>query len=87
MRGKGFHFSYPSRTDDGYELVSSVQTEEPMRSGKTSLGIVFSVPAEVARDLEGMLVRADDDGTGTGLITECVENDNEYWEEGALCRD
>lgn len=82
----GVWLSLYARTDDGYQLVSSAQTAERMPSGMTSKGVVFSVPADLARDMDGLLVRADDNGTGTGLISECVENDNEYWEEGARCR-
>jgi hypothetical protein len=82
----GLYLALYARTGSGDVLVEAKQTPAAVVAGKTSEGLVFSVPSELAAGASGLLLRADDNGTGTGLIAECVENDNEFWSEGPFCQ-
>ncbi|MGB0639608.1 MAG: hypothetical protein ACPGTU_09755, partial [Myxococcota bacterium] len=57
-------------------LVETVEVELNLLSGMSSEGMTVFIPAENALGAEGLRMVVDDDGTGTGLITECSEFDN-----------
>jgi hypothetical protein len=82
----GIWMALYARTSSGDKMVATAQTTDPIASGKTSRGLVFSVPSDVARDASGLILRADDNGTGTGLVSECLESDNEFYFDGPFCK-
>lgn len=82
----GVFLTLYARTADGDVKVGTLMTEAVIPSGMTSEGMVFSLPTSLAKDSEGLLLKVDDDGTGTGLISECVETDNEFWTDGPFCQ-
>jgi hypothetical protein len=82
----GVPFSLYVRTATEDVLVGTQTTPAAIPSGKSSKGLVFSVEASLASQAEGLLAKADDNGSGTGMVSECVENDNEFYEEGPFCQ-
>ncbi len=65
-------------------LVHVEPSTTPIASGRTNPGMVLELPA--AAFPEGRLVLvADDDGTGAGLLTECSEDNNELIIVEGLC--
>jgi hypothetical protein len=69
---------------DQRRLVHVEPSVTPIASGRTNPGMEIELSA--AAFPEGRLVLvADDDGTGAGLITECSEDNNELMVEEGLC--
>jgi hypothetical protein len=50
-------------------------------------GVSLAVPADAVRDAESLLLKVDDDGTGTGLYAECSETNHLYTWAGPVCAD
>ena len=57
-------------------LVDTIEVELSLPSGMSSEGMTAFIPSDSAFGSEGLRMVVDDDGTGTGLITECSEFDN-----------
>ena len=76
---------YAEQTDGSRALVEVLTAEDLHRSGYTTEGIILEL--ELSELPTGVLILvADDDGTGTGLIEECDESNNALRVEG-LCAD
>ena len=76
---------YAEQADGSRTLLQTLDTETILRAGYTTEGY----PLELAMtDLPTgtLILVADDDGTGTGVIDECNEDNNEVRLEG-LCAD
>ena len=66
--------------------LDTVETPDPVPAGWTSEQISFTAhygPATVNND--GLELVADDDGTGTGVVAECFEEDNGDRYVGPVC--
>ncbi len=70
----------------GEKLLASVKaTREETPSGKTSEVLEFEVSADTARETDALWLEADDDGTGTGAVAECDDDNNAVTESGPFC--
>jgi len=73
---------------DGMVWVDTVEVDLSIESARTSEGINVLVDAAAAEGANGLMMRIDDDGTGTGTITECSEMDNvDSWSVGICDED
>jgi len=71
---------------DGHnQLIATKTVDEAIASGWTSAGLVFTVDSADLAGAEAVWVRVDDDGTGTGSIDECSEENNGFWFDGPFC--
>lgn len=71
---------------DGSKLLVDVQTttvETP--ASTTSEVLEFEVDAEIAAAASMLWLEADDDGTGTGVVPECSDDNNSYTQTGPFC--
>lgn len=71
---------------DGSKLLVDVQTttvETP--ASTTSEVLEFEVDAETAAAASMLWLEADDDGTGTGVVPECSDDNNSYTQTGPFC--
>lgn len=71
---------------DGSKLLVDVQTttvETPATT--TSEVLEFEVDAETAAAANMLWLEADDDGTGTGMVPECSDDNNSYTQTGPFC--
>lgn len=82
----GLSLALYKRTGDGPVLLDTATTSSATPSGKTTEALVFSVAAADVADADALFVQADDNGTGTGAFTECVEANNESLTQGEWCR-
>ena len=73
------------QADGARTLLEVVSHERLLRSGYTSVGTTLTVSLSDLPTRTLVLV-ADDDGTGVGMIEECDETNNEMVLEG-LCSD
>ena len=66
-------------------LLHTINTESIVFSGRSSPGIALTL--DLSTIPEGKLwIVADDDGSGAGILDECVENNNELLLETGLCQ-
>jgi hypothetical protein len=68
--------SFYADFDDGRVLVDTVEVDLSLASARSSEGITVIIDATTAMGASGLTMRVDDDGTGTGMVTECSELDN-----------
>jgi len=68
--------SFYADFDDGWVLVDTVEVDLSLASARSSEGINVAIDATTAMGASGLMMRVDDDGTGTGMVTECSELDN-----------
>lgn len=68
--------SFYADFDDGRVLVDTVEVDLSLASAMSSEGINVVVDATAAIGASGLVMRVDDDGSGTGIVTECSELDN-----------
>jgi hypothetical protein len=68
--------SFYADFDDGRVLVDTVEVDISLASARSSEGINVLLDATTAMGASGLMMRVDDDGTGTGMVTECSELDN-----------
>jgi hypothetical protein len=73
--------------DGAQSAVEGAVVSGGLASGWASEAVVVAVPADAVRDAESLLLRVDDDGTGTGLYAECSETNNLYTWAGPFCAD
>lgn len=65
--------------------IDTVELDLILASGTTTEGLHHRIDTDEAIDAAGLLMEVDDNGSGTGVITECSEVDNtDYW-PGAFC--
>lgn len=73
-------------SDAGRTLLGTAETTAETPAGMTTEAVVFAVDAADVADATSLYLVADDDGTGTGHIAECVEDNNEWSTDGPFCR-
>jgi hypothetical protein len=66
-------------------LADTAVTTEAVPAATTSEAIAFEVDSAVARAATRLWLEVDDDGTGTGTVSECSEDNNSDLEEGSFC--
>ncbi len=66
-------------------LLATATIPDAIPSGRTSEGIEFVVSTADLGDADSLFLAVDDDGTGTGVVSECLEDDNGFLWEGELC--
>jgi len=76
---------YAEQTDGSRVLIEALSAEDLHRAGYTTEGIVLEL-AMTDLPTGTLILVADDDGTGMGVIEECDEDNNELRLEG-LCAD
>ncbi len=84
----GIPLALYSVTAGGNVLVATGITTTPTPAGETTEAVRFDVGTSLVTDSLGLLLQADDDGTGIGDISECDEYNNAFgFDEGAAwCR-
>ncbi len=71
---------------DGAKILAGVEeTTAEVPSARTSEVLEFRVEADTAREADALWLEADDDGTGTGAISECDDDNNAVTESGPFC--
>jgi hypothetical protein len=81
----GVRFALYGDTADGPRLLATAETTTPTPPQKTTEALAFDVPADDVQGVTALRLVADDDGTGTGAISECVETNNDMLFDGAFC--
>ncbi len=76
---------YAEQTDGSRVLIEALSAEDLHRAGYATEGVVLEL-AMTDLPTGTLILVADDDGTGTGVIEECDETNNELRLEG-LCAD
>lgn len=72
---------------DGNDRIplSTLSTSDVIPSGMSSEALLFEVQAALLTDIDGFWLQADDDGTGTGVVSECDEDNNDFLWMGPFC--
>lgn len=65
--------------------LSTVTTTEEIAVGWASESFQIGIPAEDIEGMNGIKLRADDDGSGFGVLEECSELDNLIQADDAVC--
>jgi outer membrane protein assembly factor BamB len=68
--------SFYAEHGDTMSLVETIELELSLASGTTTEGITSYLHAEETIGSEGLIMVVDDNGSGTGMVTECSEIDN-----------
>ena len=63
-------------------LVGTAATEQPLATGVSTAGIEIVADAALVAGAESLYLVVDDDGTGTGTVAECLEEDNGFRLDG-----
>lgn len=71
--------------DGEYVIADVAVTTVETPSGMTGEVMDFEVATELAKEAASLVIRADDDGTGTGAVSECSEDNNIDIEAGGFC--
>ena len=66
-------------------LLAIATTDNAISSGWSSDAMVFEVDAPDLEGADSLWLSADDDGTGTGVWTECSETNNTFQWNGPFC--
>ncbi len=82
----GLSFALYAVGDSGSTLVGVAVTTSVVPALRTTDMVEFEVDADDLVGAEHLLLRVDDDGTGTGAIAECLETNNEARVDGPFCR-
>ena len=67
------------------QLVDTFTVSQDIEAGWTSESFQLAVPTNDFPNMSGVRLRADDDGTGTGTLDECAEQDNTVQSNDAVC--
>ena len=81
----GLSFALYTEKDGTLESVATAVTVEGTKSGKTSEAVSFSVKSAKLDGAEAIWVYVDDNGSGTGTLTECDEENNEARQKKPFC--
>ena len=81
----GLNVALYGRTSSGDVLLDTETITDAIPSGKTSTGVEFRVATSDLAGVDSLWFQADDDGTGTGSVAECIEEDNGFLFDGELC--
>ena len=65
--------------------IATISVSQEIQAGWTSESFQIGLYAEDIEGMSGVRVRADDDGTGTGVLQECSELDNTIQSDEASC--
>jgi hypothetical protein len=74
-----------ARTDAGMLLVATTTLGAVLPSEMASAGIELDVAADDVRGASALYLVVDDDGTGTGWVAECLEDNNGFQLDGPFC--
>jgi hypothetical protein len=66
--------------------LQTLQTSDVVPSGMSSEALLFEIDPVLLNDIDGFLLMADDDGSGTGFVSECNEDNNDYLFLGPFCQ-
>jgi hypothetical protein len=69
----------------GNVLLGTATTTAATPALMTTESVEFVVDTALLDGVTGLLLKVDDDGTGTGAISECVETNNGWSEDGGWC--
>ena len=67
------------------QQLTTTTLPSDLPSGFASESIEIELPAQDLVGATSIVVVVDDNGSGTSLILECSEQDNEIWEDGPFC--
>ena len=68
-----------ARTGTTDTILDAVSLADGVASGWTSDALEFTVMAYLLDGADALWLVADDDGTGTGILTECAETNGVQW--------
>ena len=77
--------SFYADFDGAKRLVETVEVSINLDSGTTTEGITSYLRADETFGSDGLIMVVDDNGTGTGMVTECSEIDNDDAWGVAIC--
>ena len=82
----GVHGALYGRVSGGGQvLLGTVTTDAELAAAMSSPGLTLTVDASLLDSVGSLLFVVDDDGTGTGAISECSEENNGYLYSDSLC--
>jgi hypothetical protein len=81
----GISMALYARINGVIQLVDTQITLDPVEPGNTGPDVVFEVPNDIAANGDLFRLAADDDGTQSGAMRECLESNNADLQVGALC--
>ncbi len=81
----GIQIALYGRGGEPDRLLATARLADAIPSGRTSAGILFDVPGADLDGVDSLWLVVDDDGTGTGVLSECLEDDNGFLWIGDLC--
>ena len=67
------------------ELLDTITVDLELAAGMTTEGLTGYLPADATSGSDGLIMVVDDNGSGTGLVTECSEVDNDDNWGVAIC--
>jgi hypothetical protein len=83
--GAGLSVALYARIGGSNVLLTTTTSADPIDSGMSSAGVVLTVDADDLAGADALVAVIDDDGTGTGVIAECAEQNNDFTWSGDLC--
>ena len=84
-QASGVHLALYALFGEELEVVATTTTTDALVSGWSSDAIYMEVDAADVEGADALWLEADDDGTGTGEIDECSEENNEFYWAGPFC--
>ena len=72
-------------TGEDMALLTTLEVPATIASGYSSDATWVELDTEDLIDVEALWLEADDDGTGTGLVSECAESNNGFQHSGPFC--
>ncbi len=81
----GLQVALYGQTSSGNVLLKTADVPDAIASGKSSAGIELDVATADLVGVTALWFVVDDDGTGTGAVAECLEDDNGIAYTGDLC--
>jgi hypothetical protein len=81
----GIPFALYGRTETGDRLLATARTATPTPAQRTTEALAFDLAEADMQGVTALRLAVDDDGTGTGEILECVEDNNVFVLRGSFC--
>jgi hypothetical protein len=81
----GVAVSLYARIGGQRELLDTQTLDAAVPPEMTSETLTFMVDAAEAEGADALVLSVDDDGTGTGVVAECLEDNNQFTYETTLC--
>ncbi len=81
----GVNFALYARFGDEDRLVFARATDAAIDGGWSTDGVVLTIDGADVAGADALVLVADDNGYGTGVLSECSETNNSFWFSGPFC--